>query len=83
MMIDTIKSRAAVAWRPNEPLSMEGIDKDRRDRGDAADQNAGRASSYQDESPAGTPAGIDVVLYDELDYRLMATFPASDAVAQY
>lgn len=31
----------------------------------------------------GKWAGIVAESYDALDYRLMATFPASDAVAQY
>lgn len=28
-------------------------------------------------------AGESAIVYDELDYRLMATFPASDATALY
>lgn len=49
----------------------------------ADEQSTSRASSNPDDTLGGTLAGIDVDIYDELDYRLMATFPASDAVAQY
>lgn len=35
-------------------------------------------------SPSGLRrAAHEFVKYDELDYRLMATFPASDAIARY
>lgn len=47
------------------------------------EQTTVRASSTQEDTQGGTLAVIDAGIYDELDYRLMATFPASDAVAQY
>ena len=47
------------------------------------EQTTVRASSNQADARGGALAGIDADTYDELDYRLMATFPASDAVARY
>ncbi len=32
---------------------------------------------------ARRPFQVPEIIYDALDYRLMATFPASDAIAQY
>lgn len=49
----------------------------------ADEQKSVRASSNQDDTQRGTLAGMDAGIYDALDHRLMATFPASDAVAQY
>lgn len=49
----------------------------------AADQTTVPASNYQDVNQGERVAGIMIGIYDELDYRLMATFPASDAVARY
>lgn len=40
-------------------------------------------SDHDDTRDRRTPVANYVVIYDALDYRLMATFPASDAVAQY
>ncbi len=47
------------------------------------EQCATRASGNASEVVSPAIAGLTSVTYDALDYRLMATFPASDAVAQY
>lgn len=47
------------------------------------EQTAARVHSSQDDLDGGKQDGPVAATYDELDYRLMATFPASDAVAQY
>ncbi len=47
------------------------------------EQTTVRAGSSRDDTQGGTAAGLVDGAYDALDYRLMATFPASDAVAQY
>lgn len=46
-------------------------------------QAPARAGRYKDDNPGANPVEIDPGFYDELDHRLMATFPASDAVARY
>jgi len=42
-----------------------------------------RANTNEDHTEGENPVGIAAVAYDAQDYRLMGTFPASDAVAQY
>ncbi len=46
-------------------------------------QAAAQLESNQDYAESGELTGLSADTYDALDYRLMATFPASDAVAQY
>lgn len=48
--------------------------------GEHSDAWAGRNAS-DGQTRTVTESNVDI--YDALDYRLMATFPASDAVAQY
>lgn len=51
---------------------------------EASDEQAvARMHSSQGETRGRNPVGDVAEIYDALDYRLMATFPASDAVARY
>lgn len=54
--------------------------------------NVARRASRQEEpevvrdslvGKSSAPTAGSAAVYDELDYRLMATFPASDATARY
>ena len=42
-----------------------------------------RMTGYYDYPAGPQPAAVQAEVYDELDRRLMATFPASDATAIY
>ncbi|HNP63233.1 MAG TPA: hypothetical protein PKH39_04815 [Woeseiaceae bacterium] len=47
------------------------------------EERAEQVDSNIRDTPNRLASGSIVDIYDALDYRLMATFPASDAVAQY